>query len=402
MNILSNYPKVKLGELCNIQIGKTPSRSIPEFFGKGHVWVSISDLGSKNIIYHSKEEITDLGILKSGIRLVEIGTVLFSFKLSIGKVAFAGKNLYTNEAIAALNIKSQKILFPKYLFYVMREIDHTGESDNAAMGKTLNKAKLLKLEIPLPPLPIQKKIAEVLDKGDAIRQRNRQILEKYDQLAESLFLEMFGDSRLNPKNLPIMLLNKAVNQIIDCPHSTPKFSEVKTDFPCIRTSEIKTGKIDWKSMKYLNAIEYEKRIKRLKPKKGDVIYGREGSFGDAIIVPDGINISLGQRVMLFRPDYNILTSEYFHSLIRSKGVYYQALKYNAGSTVGHVNIKDIKNFKLPIPPLEHQKNFSEKIAEINNIKADILNESNMYENLFQSLLQKAFKGKLFPEEVLIP
>lgn len=147
-------------------------------------------------------------------------------------------------------------------------------------------------------------------------------------------------------------------------------------------------------MKYLDYQGYIERTKRLVPKSGDIIYGREGTFGEAAIVPDGCQMSLGQRVMLFRPKNSIMNSTFFHAVIRSKGLYHQALRVTCGSTVGHINVKDIKKFKLIITPIELQNQFADSVKAIEAQKAQAQASLAQAEDLFNSLLQRAFKGEL--------
>src|SRR4030095_14967842 len=121
---------VPLGEMCDVTIGGTPSRSNPVYWGTGHTWVSIADLNG-GIVTASKEQITDLGVKNSNVKEIEPGTVLISFKLTIGKVGIAGKKLYTNEAIAALPIKStwKTNLEKHFLFYALQTIPLGSEAD---------------------------------------------------------------------------------------------------------------------------------------------------------------------------------------------------------------------------------------------------------------------------------
>lgn len=277
----------------------------------------------------------------------------------------------------------------KYLFYKMQTI---------SIDKDLHKrywiSKYSQIQIPLPDLSTQKKIAKILDKADELRQYNKQLIEKYDALTQSLFLDMFGDVKLNIKNWEIYHLEDICTHIIDCPHSTPSFSNMVTEFPCIRTTELKNGEIDWSKMKYLNEENHLKRITRLEPIEGDIIYGREGTFGEAVTIPKNVKMSLGQRVMLFRANKSIVNNKFLHAVIRSKDVYNQALKVNTGSTVGHVNVKDIKKFKIILPLLDLQNQFAERVELIETQKKRAQEALAKSEDLFQSLLQRAFKGDL--------
>ena len=110
--------QVMITKLCNIEIGKTPSRSDSTYWGTGVNWVSIRDMKEK-YIFETNEEITTKAISNTGIKIVPKNTVIMSFKLSVGKVAITGKDLYTNEAIAAFHILDDSKLFFKYLYSLM-------------------------------------------------------------------------------------------------------------------------------------------------------------------------------------------------------------------------------------------------------------------------------------------
>lgn len=156
-----SIPTNKLGLMCDIKIGGTPDRSVAEYYKDGNnIWVSVAELNS-NTIVDSKEKITDLGVNKSNVKLVPKGTTLLSFKLSIGKTAIAGTDLYTNEAIAALVIKDEytHLLADKYLFVLFSSgkinLDCIGSK---AFGKSLNLKDLNDIVVPLPSISEQSKI----------------------------------------------------------------------------------------------------------------------------------------------------------------------------------------------------------------------------------------------------
>lgn len=292
--------------------------------------------------------------------------------------------------------KPDEILLDYFRYFLQTELFKEQLSRLITGSAQLNfgPSHIKQIKIPLPPLETQKKIAAILDKADELRQNDKKILEKYDQLAQSVFLDMFGDTKLNPKKWDMMLIEEISSNIIDCPHSTPKYVDKITEYPCVRTTELRNGYIDWSSMKYLDREGYIDRTKRLIPKQGDIIYGREGAFGEAAIIPPNTRMSLGQRVMLFRPKYDIINSHYFLALIRSRGLYEQAVKKTNGSTVGHVNIKDIRKFTCPIPPLNLQKSFANIIDSIEYQRKLSDQSFQKSEELLQSLLHRAFKGEL--------
>ena len=165
----TNQQTKKLGEVCDISIGKTPARGNEKFWDKkketNNVWLSIRDLNNtkKKEVFDSREYISD-----SGAKLckkVKRGILLASFKLTLGRLAFAGKDLYTNEAIAALEIKNSKELNKEYLYYYLTFFDWDAETkgDIKVKGKTLNKAKLKEIKVFFPPLPEQHRHVKKLD-----------------------------------------------------------------------------------------------------------------------------------------------------------------------------------------------------------------------------------------------
>ena len=163
-----------LSEICKINIGGTPRRDNPDYWNNGNnIWVSIRELND-NIITDSTEKITDLGVKESNVKLIPKDTILFSFKLSIGKIAISGCDLYTNEAIAGLIIQENQVIM-KYLYYILKEID-TFSSKGCIGGGSLNKESLSKIKIPIPSIERQKEIVEYCEYNDTlIKQLEKEI-----------------------------------------------------------------------------------------------------------------------------------------------------------------------------------------------------------------------------------
>ena len=235
-----------------------------------------------------------------------------------------------------------------------------------------------------PPICEQNKITYILDCVSTLIDARKQQVLKLDELVKSRFIEMFGGDKY-----PRMQVQSLCADIVDCPHTTPKYNGVLCN-PAIRTSEIKKGFISWDTMRYVSDDEYEERTARLKPEAGDIVYGREGTFGNAAVLPQGHKFCLGQRVMLLRPDYTKCTSEYLLYAVISDDVYQQALEKNNASTVAHVNVADVKRFIIPLPPINLQNKFATFVEQTDKLKFEIKEALEKLETLKKSLMQQYF------------
>lgn len=158
-----------LGELAGIEIGRTPTRDVRSYWDPEkqteNVWLSIADLlhATDREVTDSKEYLSDQGAAM--VRTVEAGTLLMSFKLTIGRLAFAGRDLRTNEAIAAFTIFDEGDLAKEYLYYYLMGFDwaRVTEGGEKVKGITLNKKKMHNVPVSFPDLPQQKQIVAVLD-----------------------------------------------------------------------------------------------------------------------------------------------------------------------------------------------------------------------------------------------
>ena len=384
-----------LGELCEVNIGRTPARERHDYWGPGQPWLSIADMNQGRNLVITKETVTGLAVRECNCRIVAAGTVLLSFKLSIGKVGVARVPLCTNEAIAALPIKDQSRLLPEYLYWALQSVDLTVGLDRAAKGLTLNKNRLIGISIPVPPVPEQRRIAEILDKAEALRAKRRAALAQLEALTQSVFFDMFGDPTTNPKGWPPGTLGGLCEEVIDCPHSTPTYAGRRTPYLCVRSSDIQNGELDLSVTKCVEESEYDKRVARGRPRRRDVIYCREGArFGNAARVMDDTQLCLGQRMMLFRARADAAVGEYIWAFLSSAAGYRQATKSVDGSASPHVNIGEIVTFQLPKPPLALQHDFVRRIAAVDKLKAAYRASLAKMDALFASLQYRAFRGEL--------
>ena len=271
----------------------------------------------------------------------------------------------------------------KYLYYYLLNRGFEDVITGSAQPQIVRQS-LQKVNVTYPDKERQAEIVTVLERVSELIALRKEQLAKLDQLVKSRFIELFGDGES-----PIETVEELCTAIVDCPHTTPKYEgELKN--PAIRTAEIKKGYIAWETMRYVSDEEYEERIARLKPEEGDIVYGREGTFGNAAILPSGYNFCLGQRVMLLRPDYSKCTSEYLLHAVISDDVYRQAIEKNNASTVAHVNVKDVKQFKIPLPSFDKQNQFAAFVEQTDKSKLAIQQSLDKLELLKKSLMQEYF------------
>lgn len=192
------WSNAKFEEILDIEIGGTPSRSKPEYWDDQKVtknrWLSIRDLRGNKIL-DTSEYISDLGVQNSNVTLISAGTIVMSFKLTIGRCAFLGVDSYTNEAISALIIKKPDELDNNYLLHALNVVDFDREIDQAVKGKTLNKAKLKRLHLKLPELKEQQKISSVLSTADKEIENLQQKLNCLRQEKKALMQQLLTGKR---------------------------------------------------------------------------------------------------------------------------------------------------------------------------------------------------------------
>ncbi|WP_055442281.1 restriction endonuclease subunit S [Lacinutrix himadriensis] len=299
------------------------------------------------------------------------------------------------DGVKVLHVNKDK-LNPLFTYYYLRSLD----IPSAGYSRHFKFIKNKKLNFP-ESVTDQKRIAQVLSNCESLIEKRKESIALLDELLKSTFLEMFGDLNSNPLNYKTSTINSLCINIVDCPHSTPKYIDKITDYPCIRTSEIKNGTIDWSSMKYTNEDVYVKRIERLRPEHNDIIFAREGTVGDAAIIPENLNISLGQRVMMLRVDCSKVLPVYLWASIRSDYIQHMIMRRTIGATVKRINISEVKKIKCIVPPLELQKKFVEIVKKVDSIKQGYQTHLRELENLYGSISQKAFKGELDLSEVLL-
>ena len=281
-------------------------------------------------------------------------------------------------------------VLPEYLCYVVKYM-HLEKYFTGATIPHIYFKDYKKEEFNLDTLDRQKEIVNILGRIECVISSRQQELQKLDELIKARFVEMFGDPVANDMGWNTLPLEKACKSIVDCPHSTPSYTNEDTGFMCIRTSIVKKNKILWDDIEYIPEDEFVKRIQRKKPEVGDIVYTREGAIlGIAAIIDRDCNVALGQRSMLLSPDIDKCTSAFVCVAMNSDSFLNNVLKGVSGSASPHINVGDIKAFRMIMPPVELQKQFSDFVNQVYKSKVVVQKALDETQLLFDSLMQEYF------------
>lgn len=261
---------------------------------------------------------------------------------------------------------------------------------NGATFKELSKSTLEKVKIPLPPLETQKKIAAILDAADTYRQKTKALIEKYDELAQSMFLEMFGDPVKNEKGWQqIKLGSLGIIRSGGTP-SRNKLDYYKGKIPWISTVALGKRNIDYfDAMEYITEAAIKNSATKLIP-KGSVLIGVRVGVGKTSI--NNCDICTSQDILALTELSKNFNKVFLLDVIGFYKSYFESQK--RGATIKGITSKTIKDLDIISPPLSLQNQFVRSIQDIEFQKALAQETLEKSENLFNSLLQKAFKGEL--------
>ena len=391
--------KVKLSDAFDLQMGKTPPRNDRECWGDGHKWISISDIGNAGkYIDTTKEEITDIGVSKCGIKVVPKGTVIMSFKLSIGKTAVTAEDMYTNEAIMAFINKGKYEIDTDYLYHMCKGIDWFEGTNKAVLGLTLNKATMSEKEIEIPPLYVQLQVVAVLDKMDELIALRKEQLAKLDQLVKSRFIELFGDPEANPNRWSISKLSEFCDLQNGYAFKSDDYLTNSTVLNCRMSNIRPDGGFDADyHPKYLPDMFWEK-YKDYRLVDGDVIIAMTDMASDpkilgvpTIVRTNGKKFLLNQRVgKLTFFDNTAINNVYLIFVLSQKHIRQQLVKSAGGSTQINVGKPAVLGVEFFVPPMKLQEQFAAFVEQTDKSKLAIQQSLDKLELLKKSLMQEYF------------
>lgn len=363
--------KIKLTDICNPKQWKTIPTS--ELLENGY-----PVYGANGIIGYYSEFNHKNPVITVTCRGATCGTINITVP----------KSYVTGNAMCLDDMRSD--IYMEYLYYCLKHYNFNNVISGSAQPQ-ITRQGMEKIYVTIGSHNEQMDIVDKLKKVENVIGLRKRELKQLDTLVKSRFVEMFGDPVANDKEWTTLPLEEACKTIVDCPHSTPSYTTENTGFMCIRTSIVKKNKILWDDIEYIPEDEFIKRIQRKKPEIGDVVYTREGAIlGIAAIIDRECNVALGQRSMLLSPDANKCLSEFLCVAMNCDSFLDNALKGIAGSASPHINVGDIKSFKMIMPPIELQNQFADFVQQVDKSKSKIQKSLEETQLLFDSLMQKYF------------
>jgi type I restriction enzyme, S subunit len=291
MSALKGWTRGYLGKICSIEIGRTPSRDIAHYWDpekqSDNAWVTIKDMNCR-FITKTAEHISDLGVKRSNSRLQPNGTILLSYKLTIGRVAIAARPLYTNEAIASLKPREFN---PDFLFYGLQYWNLLQDVDQAIKGVTLNKEKLKKISFDYPSSTTEQfKIAEILMTLDRMIEQTEALIANQQRIKTGLMQDLLTRGIDNDGNIR----SEKTHEFLDSPlgripadwecrllaYFVPSAeygissSLGESGIPVLRMNNFSDGEADISNLKFTEFAVPERLLLR----DGDVLFNRTNSW----------------------------------------------------------------------------------------------------------------------------
>ena len=382
-----SWPRVKLSEVATLINGRAYKKH--EMLSEGkYPLMRVGNFFSNRAWFYSDLELPER-------QYCDHGDLLYAWSASFGPRIWDGGKVIYHYHIWKLVLNEERI-HKKYLYYALqRDVDLIKQEQGS--GSTMihvTKTAMEEREITLPPLDEQKRIAAILDKADAIRRKRQQAIQLADDFLRSVFLDMFGDPVTNPKDFPI----GTIRDFVETANygSSGKASETEGEYPMLRMGNLTyEGGWDFTNLKYIDLSEKDKP--KYLTQKGDLLFNRTNSkelVGKTAVFEEEKPMAIAGYLIRVRT--NELGNNYYLSGYLNSAHGKKTLVGMCKSIVGmaNINAQELQNIKILLPPIELQNEF-EKIVKTTKQKLKSFDKSSQLLNdNFNSLSQKAFAGEL--------
>jgi len=380
-----SWEEIELNSIAQIIAGQSPKSSFYNEDGKGLPFFQGN---------------ADFGVLTPKVRtytsqVTKISTpndLLISVRAPVGALNINNIKCCIGRGLAA--IRASDGLNVKYLYYFLSQYKNKlKEIANGAVFEAVTTEQLKRIKIPLPPLPIQEKIANILDRADQLRRKDQELHAKYAGLAQAIFVNMFGDPIRNEKRWEVKNLEEYILFLTSGSRGWAKYyREVGDVFLRIQNIGYNELKID--NLTYVNAPT-NAEAKRTQVRAKDLILTITADLGRSAVIPEELDKAyINQHLAILRLNQNFIDPYYLSAYFSSSKGKQIFDKLNKGGVKAGLNFNDIKNIPISVPPLSLQQQYTKKINLINKLKEKAKANVKASESLFQSTLQRAFKGEL--------
>jgi type I restriction enzyme S subunit len=379
-----------LNEIITFRGGGTPRKDVPAYWSDEIPWASVKDFKSLDLS-RTQDSISQKGLEASASNLIPAGHVIIPTRMALGKAAINSIDMAINQDLRALIPKVP--LDSRYLLHSMIGLaDEIVRYGSGATVKGITQENLGKLQIPLPPLAEQKRIAAILDAADALRAKRRQSIAQLDALIQSTFLDLVDHSSAS--------LSSALLSDICQPDAPITYGilqpgpHIEGGIPYVLPSEIKYGQENLNAIRRTTQKIASKYIKS-DLQAGDILITIVGTIGSIAVIPkelEGGNITQSSaRVRINRTKAEPLFVEHF---LRSKLAKRQYDEKRLGVAVERLNLHHVRDLEVPIPPLSLQQKFAAIVESIERQKTTQRTHLAELDALFASLQHRAFRGEL--------
>ena len=318
---------------------------------------------------------------------VKHGDILISWSATLDVFVWDGSDAWLNQHIFKVVFDKSDIDKKFFIYLIKNVLEEMRRSVHGATMQHITKERFDNLQVPHPPIHIQKRIAEILDAADALKRKDQELLKKYDDLAQAIFIDMFDT------NKKVVKLNSITTKITDGVHAKPNYQETGVPFLSVKNATNKY--LDFTDTKFISVEDHRTFFKRCNPEFEDILYTKVGAtYGRAAIINSKREFSIYVSLALIKPDRSKVYPYYLNFVLNTDYVKRQADRRVKGAGVPDLHLVEIKDFDIPLPSYEEQLEFSNLVEKLNDSIKVCKNQILISENLFQSLIQKAFTGEL--------
>ena len=364
-----NIQYKKLGDICDFISGGTPSKSKIEYWKDGKIpWIKISDF-KKKYIKISDEKITKSGLENSSAKILKKGTILYTIFASVGKVAILDIEATTNQAIVGIDLKGNNLLDKDFLYYFLCSIENNIKKQARGVAQNnINISILKNISIPILSMSLQKNIVKTLNKLEDILENFKQKKLLINFLNKSLFTRMFGDIRTNSKNWETKKIDECILNNIENINLKINGEIAYIDISSINNKENKI----FSCKIYNNINEAPSRAKKIL-NEGDILIStvRPNLKNIAILNNKILPLTIGSTGFCVLRFKDIINNKYIFEIIKSDNFTEMLVKKQIGANYPAISDRDIKLIEIPVPPIELQNKFAERVEKIEKLSFNI-------------------------------